>query len=172
MERTRTNYVIADKDYSNPVYTTGLLHEKSDGYSYGIVLLELITRRTPRYDGYNILKENFINSYATEEKAHAMQDKEIAFPDNIEFLQIVGSVAIDCLREQMDDRPSTEQVAENLRSVRREWRQRQGRQGDEVADAISTETSTFSVTMDATGPETPGYYHFPKRNGNLGVPVV
>ena len=138
-------------------------------YSYGIVLLELITRKTPRYDGYkyNSLKENFIKSYAAEEKAHAMYDEEIASPDNIEFLQMVGSVAIECLGEKLDDRPSMEQVAEGLRSVRREWRQRPESQGDDC-----TETSAFSITMVASGAETPGYYHFKKRNGNFVVPVV
>ena len=143
-------------------------------YSYGIVLLELITRKTPRYDGYkyNSLKENFIKSYAAEEKAHAMYDEEIASPDNIEFLQMVGSVAIECLGEKLDDRPSMEQVAEDLRSVRREWRQRPESQGDEVPDGICTETSAFSITMVASGAETPGYYHFKKRNGNFVVPVV
>ncbi|CAL4913326.1 unnamed protein product [Urochloa decumbens] len=134
IERMRTDeYVIADKDYLDPVYTTGLLHEKSDVYSYRIVLLELITRKTPRYDGYNSLKKNFTKSYATEEKAQAMYDEEIAFPGNIEFLQMVGKVAVDCLREKIDDRPSMKQVADRLQLVRSEWRQKQGKQGDQVA---------------------------------------
>ncbi|CAN6320893.1 unnamed protein product [Urochloa humidicola] len=173
IERMRTDeYVIADKDYLDPVYTTGVLHEKSDVYSYGLVLLELITRKTPRYNGYNSLKENFTKSYATEEKAQAMYDEEIAFPDNIEFLQMVGSVAVDCLREKIDDRPTMKQVADHLQLVRNEWRQKQGKQGDQVAHGISNESSTFNIVMDATSSETPGYYQFQKRNGNLALPVV
>ncbi|CAL4921545.1 unnamed protein product [Urochloa decumbens] len=173
IERMRTDeYVIADKDYLDPVYTTGLLHEKSDVYSYGIVLLELITRKTPRYDGYNSLKKNFTKSYATEEKAQAMYDEEIAFPGNIEFLQMVGKVAVDCLREKIDDRPSMKQVADRLQLVRSEWRQKQGKQGDQVADEISTESSTFNIAVDATGSEIPGYYQLQKRNGNLVLPVA
>ncbi|CAN6313556.1 unnamed protein product [Urochloa humidicola] len=163
IERMRTDeYVIADKDYLDPVYTTGLLHEKSDVYSYGLVLLELITRKTPRYDGYNSLKKNFTGSYATEEKAHAMYDEEIAFPDNIEFLQMVGSVAVDCLREKIDDRPTMKEVTYH----------KQGKQGDQVVDGISTESSTFNIVMDAASSETPGYYQFQKRNVNLALPVV
>ena len=87
-----------------------------------------------------------------------MYDEEIASPDNIEFLQMVGSVAIECLGEKLDDRPSMEQVAEGLRSVRREWRQRPESQGDEVPDGICTETSAFSITMVASGAETPGCF--------------
>ncbi|CAN6301739.1 unnamed protein product [Urochloa humidicola] len=161
IERMHTDeYVIADKDYLDPVYTTGVLHEKSDVYSYGLVLLELITRKTPRYNGYNSLKKNFTKSYATEEKAQAMYDEEIAFPDSIEFLQMVGSVAVDCLREKIDDRPTMKQVADHLQLVRNKWRQKQGKQGDQVADGISTESSTFNIVMDAASSKTPGYYQF------------
>ncbi|XP_066385451.1 wall-associated receptor kinase 3-like [Miscanthus floridulus] len=121
---------IADPEYLDPVYARGLLNEKSDVYSYGIVLLELITRKKPSYAGNNSLKMNF-----TDQKACEMHDEEIAFPaQNIELLHKVGLVAIDCLAEQMDDRPSMKQVAESLESIRRECERMQGKQGDQVAD--------------------------------------
>jgi serine/threonine protein kinase len=82
---------IADTEYLDPVYARGLLNEKSDVYSCGIVLLELITREKPSYAGNNSLKMNF-----TDEKVREMYDEEIAFPDqNIELLHKVGRVAID-----------------------------------------------------------------------------
>lgn len=138
--------VIADIEYLDPVYARGLLNEKSDVYSYGIVLLELITRKKPSYAGNNSLKMNF-----KDEKAREMYDEEIAFPaQNIEFLDSVGRVALDCLAEQMDDRPSMKQVAESLESIRRECERMQGKQGDQVADGTSIEFSPVGITMDGS----------------------
>ncbi|TVU47888.1 hypothetical protein EJB05_07504, partial [Eragrostis curvula] len=84
-----------------------------------------------------------------------MYDVEIASPENMEFLEKVGSIAIACLKEDMDERPNMKQVAENLQFVRREWKQRQGTYGDQVADEISLESPSISLTMNATGAETP-----------------
>jgi serine/threonine protein kinase len=137
---------IADPEYLDPVYARGLLNEKSDVYSYGIVLLELITRKKPSYAGKNSLKMNF-----TDEKAREMYDEEIAFPaQNIELLHKVGRVAIDCLAEQMDDRPSMKQVALSLESIRRECERMLGKQGDQVADGTSIECPPVGITMDAS----------------------
>ena len=52
-----------------------------------------------------------------------MYDKEIASPENFESLHMLGSVAVDCLKEDVDARPTMKQVAEDLQLVRREWKQ-------------------------------------------------
>ncbi|TVU47881.1 hypothetical protein EJB05_07497, partial [Eragrostis curvula] len=72
----------------------------------------------------------------------------------------VGSIAVACLKEDMDERPNMKQVVENLQLVRREWKQRQGEYGeygDQAANEISLERSPDSLSMNATGAETPGY---------------
>jgi serine/threonine protein kinase len=158
IEKKHTILVIGNINYIDPVYMkTGRLDEKSDVYSFGVVLLELITRKKPRYDGNKSLIINFIKSYASEDKAREMFDEEIASPENIEFLQKVGSIAVMCLKEDMDDRPTMKQVAEHLQLVRREWKQRQGRHGDQIVDVISMESPPVSLTIDASGAESPGY---------------
>ncbi|KAK3150910.1 hypothetical protein QOZ80_3AG0239300 [Eleusine coracana subsp. coracana] len=142
-------FVVGDLSYIDPACKDGRLDEKSDVYGYGVVLLELITRKKPWYDGYNSLKTNFSASFATEEKARGMYDEEIASPETIEFLQKVGSVAIACLQEKMDDRPNMKQVAEHLQKVRREWKNKQLDEasgttpsaGGEVVDDILMENS-------------------------------
>jgi hypothetical protein len=83
-----------------------------------------------------------------------MFDEEIVSPEDIEFLQKVGAIAVACLKEDMDDRPIMKQVAEHLQLVRREWKQTQG---DQVADDIIMESPRAILTMSATGAETPGY---------------
>nr|CAB3496628.1 unnamed protein product [Digitaria exilis] len=133
---------------------TGRLDEKSDVYSFGVVLLELITRKKPRYDGNNSLIINFFKSCGSVDKMRMMFDEEIVSPEDIEFLQKVGSIAVACLKEDMDDRPTMKQVAEHLQLVRREWKQTQGHI---VADEISMESPRAISLMNATGDETPGH---------------
>lgn len=155
IEKKHTILVIGDMNYIDPVYMkTGRLDEKSDVYSFGVVLLELITRKKPRYDGNNSLIINFFKSYGSEDKTRKMFDEEIVSPEDIEFLQKVGAIAVACLKEDMDDRPIMKQVAEHLQLVRREWKQTQG---DQVADDIIMESPRAILTMSATGAETPGY---------------
>ncbi|TVU39809.1 hypothetical protein EJB05_13249, partial [Eragrostis curvula] len=151
IEKNHTMKVIGDINYIDPVYMkTGRLDEKSDVYSFGAVLLELITRKKPRYDGNNSLIINFCKSFASNEKAREMYDEDIASPENIEFLHKVGSVAVDCLKDDMDARPNMKQVVDRLQLVRMEYKQKHG---DQVPDEISME----SPAMDASGAGTPGY---------------
>lgn len=155
IEKKHTILVIGDMNYIDPVYMkTGRLDEKSDVYSFGVVLLELITRKKPRYDGNNSLIINFFKSCGSVDKMRMMFDEEIVSPEDIEFLQKVGSIAVACLKEDMDDRPTMKQVAEHLQLVRREWKQTQGHI---VADEISMESPRVISLMNATGDETPGY---------------
>jgi serine/threonine protein kinase len=158
IQKKHTVFVIGDMNYIDPVYMkTGRLDEKSDVYSFGVVLLELITRKKPRYDGNNSLLINFIKSYTSDGKAREMYDTEIASSENIEFLDKVGSIAVACLKEEMDERPNMKEVGEHLQLVRREWKQRQGTHGAGIADDVSMENPA-SMTMDApAGGETPGY---------------
>jgi len=105
IKKKHTILVVGDINYIDPVYMkTGHPDEMNDVYSFGVVLLELITRKKPRYDGNNSFMINFMKPYASEDKAWEMFDEEITSPENIEFLQKVGSIAVVCLKEDMDGR--------------------------------------------------------------------
>uniref|UniRef100_A0A0D9XVL1 Protein kinase domain-containing protein n=1 Tax=Leersia perrieri TaxID=77586 RepID=A0A0D9XVL1_9ORYZ len=68
IDKHHTKFVIGDANYMDPVYMkTGLLTEKSDIFSFGVVLVELITRKKARYDGNKSLSLTFVKSYMTEE---------------------------------------------------------------------------------------------------------
>ncbi|TVU47887.1 hypothetical protein EJB05_07503, partial [Eragrostis curvula] len=70
----------------------------------------------------------------TKEEALEMYDTEIASPQNIEFLEKVGSIAVACLKEDMSKRPNMKQVAEHLQLVRKEWKQTAGEAWFKIAE--------------------------------------
>jgi hypothetical protein len=50
----------------------------------------------------------------SDKRAREMYDVEIGSHENIEFLDTVISIAVACLKEEMDERSNIKQVAENL----------------------------------------------------------
>ncbi|KAL5204568.1 hypothetical protein ABZP36_009439 [Zizania latifolia] len=127
IEKDHTNKVIGSINYIDPVYLkTGKLTEKSDVYSFGIVLLELITRKKARYDGNNSLQINFVKSYMSDSRAREMFDEELASsPQAIDCLDMIGRIAVQSLKDDVEERPTMKQVLEQLHSVRKEWMQTQ-----------------------------------------------
>nr|XP_034569230.1 wall-associated receptor kinase 2-like [Setaria viridis] len=119
--------VAADGNYIDPVYySTGHFTVKSDVYSFGVVLLELITRKKPRYgssDG-NILTIDFKKSIKNHSNAREMYDAEVLSDDNaqshryMECLDMVGALAVRCLSEDADERPTMAEVVDELNQVK------------------------------------------------------
>ncbi|XP_015617371.1 wall-associated receptor kinase 3 [Oryza sativa Japonica Group] len=127
IEKNHTNFVVGDINYIDPVYMkTGILTEKSDVYSFGVVLLELITRKKARYDGNNSLPINFVKSYMTDSQAREMLDDDITSPEVMDCLHMIGRIAVQSLKEDVDERPTMKHVLEHLHLVRKEWMQIQG----------------------------------------------
>jgi serine/threonine protein kinase len=117
MDKDHTNWVVGDSSYIDPVYMkTGLLTEKSDVYSFGIVLLELVTRKKARYDGNHSLPIDYVKA-SMHGTAREMFDKEIVAggDENVKCLEEVGRIALRCLEDEVDDRPTMSEVTEKLK---------------------------------------------------------
>ncbi|TKW02177.1 hypothetical protein SEVIR_8G228800v4 [Setaria viridis] len=117
-------YVSGDMNYIDPTYLkTGRFTEKSDVYSFGVVLLELITRKTAKYDGSNSLTINFVKSCKEEGHGREMYDPEMLMSDDakdhhyMECLYRIGTLAVQCLKEDVDERPAMAQVLKQLKQV-------------------------------------------------------
>ncbi|GJN04440.1 hypothetical protein PR202_ga21990 [Eleusine coracana subsp. coracana] len=120
-KRTR-NSVIGDLSYTDPTYMkTGHFTEKSDVYSFGVVLLELITRKKAKYDGNNSLPIDFVKSCKEDGNGRAMYDRDILSDENVlshrymECLDRIAALAVRCLKEDVDDRPTMAEVVEELK---------------------------------------------------------
>jgi serine/threonine protein kinase len=110
-----TELVIGDINYMDPIYQKeGLLTGKSDVYSFGVVLLELISRRKAIHSDTNNLLNSFREAHEKEMKGTELFDEEIAVTENLEVLNNLVEIAMECLSHQVDDRPTMTEVAERL----------------------------------------------------------
>uniref|UniRef100_A0A453MZF5 Protein kinase domain-containing protein n=4 Tax=Triticinae TaxID=1648030 RepID=A0A453MZF5_AEGTS len=114
-DKQHTAKVIGDMSYMDPVYLqSGLLTEKSDVYSFGVVLLELISRKKAMHSDNNSLVNSFIGAHKRGERATELFDKEIAVGEDLEILQSLAGMAIECLSLEVDQRPDMTDIAHRL----------------------------------------------------------
>jgi serine/threonine protein kinase len=115
--------VSGDMSYIDPVYIkSGRFTEKSDVYSFGVVLLELITRKTARY-GDNSLPLDFVKFCKEEGNGRKLYDSDISCSDAqcqcyMECLSRIGELAVRCLKEDVDERPTMAEIVKQLKQVK------------------------------------------------------
>jgi serine/threonine protein kinase len=116
--------VSGDMSYIDPIYIkSGRLTEKSDVYSFGVVLLEPVARK-PAKDGENSLYIDFIKLCKNEGNGRKLYDEEILSGDDarshhhMECLDMISKLAVQCLKEDLDDRPTMAEVVEELKRVK------------------------------------------------------
>nr|XP_034570003.1 putative wall-associated receptor kinase-like 16 [Setaria viridis]TKW01759.1 hypothetical protein SEVIR_8G199800v2 [Setaria viridis] len=116
--------VSGDMSYIDPIYIkSGRFTEKSDVYSFGVVLLELVTRKPAKY-GDNSLYIDFIRS-KEEGNGRKLYDEEILSGDDdarshhhMECLDRISRLPVQCLKEDVDERPTMAEVVEELKEVK------------------------------------------------------
>ncbi|BAH95453.1 Os11g0691240 [Oryza sativa Japonica Group] len=121
-----TKEVCADKNYIDPVcMKTNIVTQKSDVYSFGIVLIELITRKKAKYDGRNV-QSDFVNCHTDNNARREMYDQDMLHTDAhslqpdqcIECLDTMAAIAVRCLKDDVDERPTMAEVLEELKQLR------------------------------------------------------
>ncbi|TVU50189.1 hypothetical protein EJB05_01551, partial [Eragrostis curvula] len=116
-----TDEVAGCLDYMDPMsIVSNRLTPKSDVYSFGIVLLELFCRK-PAVSGGTRLTLEFKRVYDQEKSGKAIFDKEIAQEENIPLLDEIGILALKCLNENFEERPSMEIIASALVILKDKW---------------------------------------------------
>jgi hypothetical protein len=83
------------------------------------VILEVISRKKATYsDDYNLMN-SFLGVHIEGKKATELFDKEIAVIGNLEVLDYVADIAVQCLNLDADQRPTMTYVAERLLTLQR-----------------------------------------------------
>ncbi|KAF3435417.1 hypothetical protein FNV43_RR22506 [Rhamnella rubrinervis] len=96
--------------YMDPEYViTQELTEKSDVYSYGVLLLEIVTSRRAIQDGKNLVE--WSQAYmASESRLSELVDPSIRNSCDMEQLQTIVSIVRWCTQKEGRSRPSIKQV--------------------------------------------------------------
>ncbi|KAI0496073.1 hypothetical protein KFK09_022380 [Dendrobium nobile] len=107
-------YIHGTPGYVDPEYVvTRQLTEKSDVYSYGMLLLELVTGRHAIHDNRNLIEwsQQFIE---TNSKLFGLVDPKLGNSFDEEQLQVVIRIAKWCTHREGSARPSMKQVLKLL----------------------------------------------------------
>nr|GEW99584.1 probable leucine-rich repeat receptor-like protein kinase At5g49770 [Tanacetum cinerariifolium] len=115
-----TTQVKGTMGYMDPeYYMTQQLTEKSDVYSYGVVMLELITARNPIEKGKYIVRE--VRQAMNKEKElydlHEILDPTIGLSSQLKGLERFVDLSLMCVEEVGEKRPRMSEVVKELESI-------------------------------------------------------
>ncbi|KAL0415555.1 UNVERIFIED_CONTAM: putative inactive receptor kinase [Sesamum latifolium] len=110
------------------------LSQKADVYSFGVLLLELLTGKAPLEEGLDLPR--WVQSVVREEWTSEVFDLELLRYQNVEeeMVQLL-QLGIDCTAQYPDQRPSISKVAKRIEELRHSSPRDDQEQHDSVSDA-------------------------------------
>ena len=86
---------------------------------FGVVILEVISRKKATHSDNNSLVTSFLECHKEGKKATELFDKEIAIAADLELLDTMAGIAVECLSLNVDQRPSMTDVVARLLTLNR-----------------------------------------------------
>ncbi|GMN33287.1 hypothetical protein TIFTF001_004074 [Ficus carica] len=115
-----TTEVKGTLGYIDPeYYTTQRLTEKSDIYSFGVLMLELISARKPIERGKHIVKEVRATIDKTKDlyNLHAILDRAIGFATRLNGFERFVDLAMRCVEDEGVGRPTMSEVMKEIEII-------------------------------------------------------
>ncbi|KAA8542803.1 hypothetical protein F0562_023955 [Nyssa sinensis] len=115
-----TTQVKGTMGYLDPeYYMTQQLTEKSDVYSFGVLMLELLAARRPIEKGRYIVREvrQMIDRTKDLYNLHNVLDPTIGLWTTLNGLERFVDVAMWCVEESRDDRPTMSEVVKEIENI-------------------------------------------------------
>ena len=115
--------------YDNPVYT-----EKLDSFSFGVLLVQIMTRKFPK-PSHRDLIENFPDpqnpTVLIKVKIPVSELKRREAHINlIEPTHTLLPIALECLKDEAEERPSSQQLCQSLDALKRTVKYEESQQQD------------------------------------------
>ncbi|KAF4381236.1 hypothetical protein G4B88_015502 [Cannabis sativa] len=107
--------ICSSKGYTAPEKGVS---EKGDVYSFGVILLELLTGKPVERTGVDLPK--LVNAMIREEWTGEVFDREIAKAEAAHWAFILLNIALKCVSELPENRPTMEEVLEKIEDVMNE----------------------------------------------------
>ncbi|XP_019193530.1 PREDICTED: probable receptor-like protein kinase At2g42960 isoform X1 [Ipomoea nil] len=148
-----TTRVMGTFGYVAPEYAnSGLLNEKSDIYSFGVLLLEAVTGRDPVDYGRPANEVNLVEWLKTmvgNRRAEEVVDPNLEVKPSTRSLKHALLVALRCVDPDSEKRPKMSQVAQMLEADEFPYREdRRNRSRTASIDIESTKDSSSSQSVD------------------------
>ncbi|KAM0907937.1 hypothetical protein ACQ4PT_015805 [Festuca glaucescens] len=99
----------------DPIYLeTRLRTKQSDVYSFGVVILELLTRKEAKAFKIHSITRKFLENHKQGRKATELFDEEIAVTRDLELLDDLAKIVMECMNPDVEQRPTMVDVAKRL----------------------------------------------------------
>lgn len=133
---------LAVQGYLDPEYfLTQKLTDKTDVYSLGVVLLELITGMLPISYGKNIVRE--VTRAMQEGDIMSIADPQMGPSPPLNGLESMLKLALSCCENESEARPRMVDIVRELEDI---WRQ------TKPPGLSKVDSDTFSIDMDRLHP--------------------
>ncbi|XP_054779501.1 leucine-rich repeat receptor protein kinase HPCA1-like isoform X2 [Prosopis cineraria] len=142
-----TTQVKGTMGYLDPDYcTTQQLTEKSDVYSYGVVLLELLTARKPIQAGKHIVKvfRSTIDKTKRLYGLHEILDPALDLGSPLKGLENFVDLAMKCVEDSGADRPTMSDVVKEIEHLLKSAGL------NSTAESSASNSATFEELSNAT----------------------
>ncbi|CAF2255747.1 hypothetical protein HID58_030611 [Brassica napus] len=147
-----TSVVSGTPGYVDPQYQqSGRYTEKSDAYSYGVVLAELITGRRPYFQGNSTLASFFLHAMK-EKRLLDILDPRIRNDCDLEQVMVMANIASSCLNLEGEKRPTMILISLELEHTFSSLPDTKttGNDKEEVAEASGRSREPLSIDVAST----------------------